>query len=103
MATDIVPELLDNIQRDFNSKISKSRKLKIIRKAIDNGTATYVQANEYAIEVGEILASSFKSHVSSEILPDGYMYYNIAERIVMPTLSNNHMIVTKMSAEVQER
>src|SRR5690625_3838675 len=101
MAIDIVPELLENIQRDFNSKIKKSTKLKSIQKAIDNGTATYTQANEYAVEVGSVLAGVFKTHVKSDVLPDGHMYYNIAERIVMPTLTENHRIVTKMSAEVQ--
>lgn len=103
MATDIVPELLESIQRDFNSKVGKSRKLKQLRKVIDNGTATYTQANEYAIEIGTILASSFKAHIKSDVLPDGHMYYNIADRILMPTLSNNHNIVTGISAEIQEQ
>ncbi len=103
MVADIVPELLENIQRDFNSKIKKSAKLKAIQKSIENGTATYVQANEYAIEVGSILADVFKTHIKSDVLPDGYMYYNIAERILVPTLTENHVIVTKLSADVQEQ
>jgi len=103
MATDIVPELLEAIERDFNTAISKSEKLKNIRLMIENGTATYQQANDYAIEVGEILADVFKVHIKSDVLPDGYMYYNIAERILTPTLSNNHIIVAKVSAEIQEQ
>lgn len=103
MTTDIVPGLLEIIERDFNSKIRKSVKLKSLRKMIDSGTATYVQANQYAIEVGSILASVFKKHIKSDELPDGHMYYNIAERILMPTLSNNHKIITKISAEIQEQ
>src|SRR5690625_1372209 len=103
MAIDIDTELLENIQRDFNSKIKKSTKLKSIQKAIDNGTATYTQANEYAVEVGSILASVFKTHIKSDVLPDGHMYYNIAERILTPTLTENYVIVTRVSAEVQEQ
>src|SRR5699024_7003285 len=102
MATDVVPELLDKIERDFNKKIKESAKLKSLRKVIDSGRATYAQANEYAIEVGSILASVFGSHITSETLPDGHMYYNIADRILTPTLENNHKIVTGISAEVQE-
>lgn len=102
MATDIVPELLEAIERDFNTAISKSEKLRNIRVMIENGTATYQQANEYAIEVGETLAQTFKVHIKSETLPDGKMYYNIADRILNPTLSNNHVIVAKASAEIQE-
>src|SRR5699024_381717 len=97
MATDIVPVMLDKIEKDFNSKFKKSAKLKDIQKAIKNGTATYQQANEYAIEVGSILASVYKDHINSNLLPDGYMYYNIAERVLTPTLSNNHIIVTGVS------
>lgn len=103
MATDIVPELLETIQRDFNSKVKKNRKLKSIQKAIESGNATYTQANLYAVEVGSILADVFKTHINSDVLPDGHMYYNIAERIVTPALTENHIMVTKLSAEVQEQ
>ena len=99
---DIVPELLELIERDFNTAISSSEKLKYIRKLINEGKATYKQANEYAIEVGEILSRIYTKHIKSDVLPDGKMYYNIAERILTPTLSNNHDIVAKVSAEVQE-
>lgn len=102
MVTDIVPELLEKIQRDFNKLFKQNKKLQQIKEMIDNGTATYKQANEYAIEVGEMLASVFEIHIKSEALPDGKMYFNIAERILNPTLSNNHKIVAQVSAEIQE-
>lgn len=99
---DIVPELLELIQKDFRYEINNNAKLKSIRKVIDEGSATYAEANEYAVEVGEILAKIFKRHIKSDILPDGKMYYNIAERLLNPTLNNNHKIVAKVSAEIQE-
>lgn len=99
---DIVPELLELIQKDFSYEINKSSKLKSIRKLIDEGTATYAEANEYAIEVGEILSKIFKRHIKSDVLPDGKMYYNIAERLLNPTLNNNQKIVARVSAEIQE-
>src|SRR5690625_662107 len=103
MATDIVPDLLEAIERDFNNAISKSKRLKNIRAMIENRTATYQQANEYAVEVGEILARTFEMHIKSEVLPDGKMYYNNAERILNPALNNNYVIVAKVSAEIQEQ
>lgn len=102
MAIDIVPELLDDIQRDFNKEFNNSKKLQEIRQMIDGGVATYEQANEYAIEVGEILAKAFKKNLRADVLPDGRMYYNIAERILNPTLGNNHRLVSEASAEIQE-
>src|SRR5690625_164503 len=103
MAVDIAPELLENIQRDFNTSIRKNKKLSSIREMIDNGTATYEQANEYAVEVGEVLSRTYEVHIKSETLPNGKMYYNIAERVLNPTLSNNHIIVATVSAEIQEQ
>lgn len=102
MVDDIVPELLDQIQRDFNTELNKSKKLVRIRQLIDSGAATYADANEYAVEVGEILARVYKRNLKADILPDGRMYYNIAERILNPTLGNNHLLIARASAEIQE-
>lgn len=99
---DIVPELLDKIQKDFQDEVKKSNKLKALRKLIDNKQATYEQANEYAIEIGEILARSFKKRISSSVLPDGRMYFNIGERILNPTLTKNYELVTNIAKEIQE-
>src|SRR5690625_2783175 len=102
MATDIVPELLEKIQRDFNTAIRNNERLQRIQEMIEEGTATYKQAYEYAQEVGEALAKSFEAHINSEVLPDGHMYFNIADRILNPTLQTNHIIVAAVSAEIQE-
>jgi len=99
---DIVPGLLALIQRDFNTAIRSNKKIQSIKNMVNNGTATYLQANEYAVEVGETLARVFKVHIKSDVLPDGKMYYNIAERVLSPTLNNNHVIVARVSAEIQE-
>src|SRR5690554_2567599 len=102
MAVDIVPELLERIQRDFNTEIRRSKKLQRIREMIENGTATYEQAYEYAQEVGGALATTFERHIKSDVLPDGHMYYNIADRILNPTLQTNHIMVAAVSVEIQQ-
>src|SRR5690625_2114683 len=103
MMIDIVPALLELIQRDFNDALSKNIKIKEIEQLIASGKATYEQAYEYSKEVGTILAEIFDKHITSEQLPDGKMYYNIAERILNPTLSNNHNIVVRICVEIQEQ
>lgn len=102
MATDIVPELLEKIQREFNHKISRNKKIQRIQEMIENGTATYEQAYEFAQEVGEALAQAFETNISSEMLPDGHMYFNIADRILNSTLEINHVLVANVSVEIQE-
>jgi len=101
METDIVPELLENIKKDFNKNMRQSSRLKAISELIKNGNASYSDANEYAIEIGELLAKSFNRFLTVDALPDGRMYYNIAERILNETLSNNHYLVSSMAAEIQ--
>lgn len=102
MATDIVPELLEKIQREFNAKISRNKKIQRIQEMIENGTATYEKAYEYAQEVGEALVTALQKHINSEILPDGHMYFNIADRILNSTLETNHVLVANVSVEIQE-
>ena len=102
MAADIVPELLGAIQADFNEIFSNDETIQFIKRLIRNGSATYSDMNAYAIRTGELLADVFRKHLKSDSLPDGKMYYNIAERILTPTLKNNHEIIASAAAETQE-
>lgn len=98
---DIAPKLLEQIKNDFEKRFAKSKKLKGLYKRISDGTANYEEAHEFAIEVGEILKSVFGENISSSVLPDGRMYYNIADRVIRPMLENNYNIAAEVSAEVQ--
>ena len=98
---DLTPELLATLQRAFQTKFRQNQKLKTIQKLVDLGDATYQQANEYAIEVGEILASVFKENLSSDNLPNGRMYYNIAKKVVEPMMVNNHVVISDNSKAIQ--
>lgn len=98
---DIVPTLLATIQADFDEAIRKDSLLIRIQKKIDAGTATYQDANDFAVEAGQVLAKIYKKHLSSDVLPDGRMYYNIAERILYPTLKRNHELIAGTAADVQ--
>lgn len=101
VVTDIVPELLEKIKKDFSKNVRNSSKLKRIAKLVEEGNASYSDANDYAIEVGELLARSFRKFVNADVLPDGRMYYNIAERIFNDTLSNNHSLISVVTSKVQ--
>src|SRR5690606_21200291 len=45
---------------------------------------------------------SFEKNISSEVLPDGHMYFNIADRVLNTTLERNHILVVAVSVEIQE-
>src|SRR5699024_11741406 len=81
---DIVPELLDKIQQQFTRDFNNNSNIKNIYTKINNGTATHIDVHKFAIETGKTLADSFNKYITVESLPDGRMYYNIAERILNP-------------------
>lgn len=98
---DVVPDLLAQIQKSFNNQYMLNSKIAGLQSKIAKGTATYADAQEYAVEVGEMLATSLGRYISAETLPDGTMYHNIASRILNQTLGNNHELIASVSAEVQ--
>lgn len=102
MAADIVPELLAAIQADFYEGINSSAVVKAVNAAIEAGTATHKDALKYAQEVGKILESAYKKHITVAALPDGKMYYNIAKRIIDPTLRADHALVADITVLIQD-
>ncbi len=102
MANDIAPALLEELRKAFSQKINQNKKVNEIYLAIRDGKPTYAEVNELSIEVGNMLAEVFQENLSSEILPDGRMYYNIAKRTVEPMMINNYDIVIVNAVEVQE-
>ncbi|OFI49532.1 hypothetical protein BG261_02840 [Floricoccus tropicus] len=101
MHDDIVPELLEAISSSFDNKSEKSKKIEKLLRLLQDGDADYLSVNEYAIEIGEILSSVFRENITADILPDGKMYFNIADRVLNKTLKNNYDLVSKYAEEVQ--
>ncbi|MEA4965395.1 MAG: hypothetical protein VB055_06200 [Oscillospiraceae bacterium] len=99
---DIAPALLDKIRGSFLQNIEKNQRAAELLKQIEAGAATYAQAGDYAYEVGTALADAFAENLSSAVLPDGRMYQNIAEKVIAPMLGDDHAIVSKAAAQVQQ-
>lgn len=99
---DIVPNLLIDIERDFNKVVSESEKINALNELLTTGSATYKEANEYAIEIGQALADTFSKFITTDTLPDGRMYFNIGDRILTPTLTKNFDLVAEFTRLVQE-
>ena len=100
--TDIVPALLEEIRNDFTKRLEQDKILAELSELITKGEATYKEASEYAARLGEILSDVLQDHISGDMLPDGRMYYNIAERILGPALTNNYELASNIAAQVQE-
>lgn len=98
---DVAPELLEAVKKSFDKDFTENKKISDLQKIIKSGQATYEQANEFAIETGQTLAKAFKENLSGDVLPDGKMYYNIAEAVIKPSMENNYDIISEATVEIQ--
>lgn len=99
---DVCPGLIQDVNRQFQKNCLKDVDMKKLSEKAQNGTATYADAYRYAESVGSARADAFKSQISSEVLPDGRMYYNIAERLMTDSLTADHDMVAAYAEEVQK-
>lgn len=101
MENDIVPELLDKIKEDFFKAAESNAQLERLLLLLQNGEATFLDAHEFSTILGKLIAKSLKDNISSAVLPEGKMHYNIAERILNDILGTNHNMVSSYSDRVQ--
>ncbi|HEM3629308.1 TPA: hypothetical protein U1C31_001597 [Streptococcus suis] len=102
MERDILPDLLMEVQEKFETSYGKSEVVRNAFAELKKKKATYATANDFAIEVGNILSDALSSSVRVDKLPDGKMYYNIANRLLADTLGRNFELVSGYAGQVQE-
>lgn len=98
---DMVPGLLDEMTDAFEIQYNHNQKIQKLLKKLNDGTATYAEANEYASQVGKITQSVYEEYLTSEILPDGKCYFNIADRVTSVTLHSQYVLVADYTEQVQ--
>lgn len=101
MVQDVVPALNENVQTSFKSYCLRDRRIAQVSKRIRDGTATFRDAHSYAESIGENLSRALVENLTERTLPDGKLYYNIAKRIVTPSLKENYNLVNEISSDVQ--
>lgn len=98
---DIVPELLEALKRDFNDAIVDNKIIADKSKKLLAGKVNFNDVYDVSHEVGNTLKNAFKNNIKKDILPNGKMYYNIANRAVKPKLKEAHDIISSYGADVQ--
>lgn len=101
MANDIVPVLNKNIETSFQNIVMKDKRVTRIGRRIRDGTATLSDVHDYSACLGEDLSQALLNNLTTETLPNGILYYNIAERTVIPALKTNYDLVNEMATIVQ--
>ena len=102
MENDVLPDILKEVQERFERDFGKSEIVRNAFAMLEAKKATYKTANEFAIEIGEILSKALRASLSADKLPDGKMYYNIAQRLLTDVLGRNHEIVSGYASDVQK-
>ena len=64
MEKDIVPELLENLLKEFEESLQKNEEIKKALEILISKKANYRNANEFAEEVGNVLVNCFKNNIS---------------------------------------
>lgn len=99
---DIFPSLLQKIKAEFDKARLDSEILEELLEKLEENKANYLDANQYAIEIGEILSKVLGAYLNNESLPNGKMYYNIAKRLLDDVLGRNYDLVSDYTEKVQE-
>lgn len=102
MENDVLPGILKEVQERFERDFGKSEIVRNAFATLKAKKATYKTANEFAIEIGEILSKALGASISTDKLPDGKMYYNIAQRLLTDVLGRNHQLVSGYASDVQK-
>lgn len=101
MNEDIGLELLEKIQSRFEQEYFGNEEITAILSKTETAKAGFEEVHEYAVILGVLLAAAISEYVTPETLPDGRLYYNIAQKILEPTLRNNYDLVNSLAADVQ--
>ena len=97
MPEDISPELYNQIKTRFNSACASDPVLvNIIHKA-RAGTATQVDMAAFSEGMGKHASDAIKAVLTEENLPNGTLYYNIAQKTIAPLLEKNYDTINRIA------
>lgn len=90
MPEDISPELYNQIKTRFNTLCATDKRLSTLVTTIRAGKGTQELCNEYATRIGKHASEAFNSVLTAENLPNGTLYWNIAEKTIKPLMLENY-------------
>lgn len=99
---DISPELLEELKTEFWKNYNGNKKINAAVNALRGSEGlNYKEAYNYSFEVGKSLTGAIRETARSDILPDGRMYYNIADKALRPMFENNYRLISDYCVKTQ--
>ena len=88
---DIAPKLYEKIEKAFTGKVNRHMDIRTFKEKLRNSQAKPEDVSLYARALGQ------------DELPDGKLYWNIAERTIKPLLERVHSMVNDAASEIQKQ
>ena len=101
MAEDVVPKLNEQINKVFDAYVSRDKQMQKAfagDESIDLGDVSLL-----ARKMGEYASATLRECLTDDVLPDGILYWNIAQRTIEPLMRKVHELVCQMADAVQIR
>lgn len=99
---DIGAELLEKIRAEFQKNCKADKYIQSVLKKIEGGTAKMEEVALLSKQLGRRASQAIGAYVNAGVLPDGKMYYNIADTILTGVLKDNYDIINSAAAECQK-
>lgn len=87
---DIAPEMKDKLIKLFKQRVALDPQCKAYNRKLDDGGLTEMECTKYIKRIGEIASNVARGVVNQETLPDGTLYWNIAESVLVPFFQEVH-------------
>ena len=100
MAVDIVPALYEKIQAEFEQNIKSNRR---IQQFLKQDRHTQKDVSLYSADLGECVSKALGKCLTAEALPDGKLYWNIAQRTIVPLLKTANDMVLDAAEAMQKQ
>lgn len=91
---DVSPELLEKLNKTFSQKVAIDPQIRSYKKKLEAGKLTERDCALYIRKLIALSASSVTSTLKPNNLPDGKLYWNIAEAVLVPFLQG---VVSQMN------
>lgn len=98
---DISIELWEKINNDFREAYSNNAQIKALLEKVALNKADYTEATEYSELVGRLWSDALTKYLKAENLPDGKLYFNIANKTIRPAFEADYSDVVEFTRQVQ--
>lgn len=96
---DVSPGLLEELNNIFSQQVAKSSTIKAYKTKLDNDKLSAQDCARYVHEMVNLAVASVTNTLKQSNLPEGKLYWNIAEAVLVPFLED---VIDQMNDIVTE-